>query len=213
MTGLYLIISFFSFFAQPENPVSGFEGSMTFVKKTYYDTTYFSYQIKEHYIRIEEMNRAREVSRVYIVDVHNRAMVALHPKRKLFTTVQVNPYHYAPNPNTEIIKTNNRRRIKGILCTQWRVKNQEENTETTFWVANEEFAFYRKLIEIVNGIDKINFYFMQIPGAEGFMPLLTEERNLLREKRTHIELIEIERKPIDVKLFSIPTDYKLFSQK
>lgn len=213
MTGLYLIISFLSFFAQPENPVSGFEGSMTFVKRTYYDTTFFSYHIKEHYIRIEEMNRSREVSRVYIVDIHNRAMVALHPKRKLFTTVQVNPYNYAPNPKTEIIKTTNKRRIRGILCTQWRVKNQDENTETTFWVANEEFAFYRKLIEIVNDIDKINFYFMQIPGAEGFIPLLTEERSLLREKRTHIELIEIERKAIDVSLFSIPTDYKLFSQK
>lgn len=213
MTGLYLIISLFTFFTQPEKPAGGFEGSMTFVKRTYYDTTFFAYHIKENYIRIEEMNRKKEVTRVYIIDIQNKAMVALHPNRKLFTTIQINPYMYAPNPETEIIKTSNRRRIKGILCTQWRVKNQAENTETTFWVANEEFAFYRKLIEIVNGIDKINFYFMQIPGAEGFMPLLTEERNLLREKRTHIELIEIERKVLESKIFSIPADYKLFSQK
>jgi hypothetical protein len=212
MTGLLIIISFFTFLSHSEKPDIGFEGSMTFVKMTHYDTTFFAYHVKDQYVRIEEMNRKKEVSRVYIIDTHNRAMVALHPNRKLFTTLHVNPYKYALNPNSEVIITKNRRRIQGILSTQWRVKNAQENTEITFWVANEEFYFYRNLIEIVNNIDKINFYFMQIPGAEGFMPLLTEERNLLREKRTHIELVEIDKKKLDPKLFSIPADYKLFTQ-
>lgn len=209
---IYLFISLFSFTVVPEKPVARFEGSMTFVKMTHYDTTYFAYHVKEQYIRIEEMTKARDVSRVYIIDTKNRAMVAMHPKRKLFTTIHVTPYMYATNPDIEVIRTSNKRRIRGINCTQWRVRNQKENTEITYWVANEEFYFYRELIEIVNGIDKINYYFMQIPGAEGFMPMLTEERDLLREKRTHIEMIEIERKSIDPKIFSIPSDFKLFSQ-
>lgn len=210
MMGLYLIISFFSLLVSPEKPDTRFEGSMTFIKMNHFDTTYCTYHVKEHYVRIEEMDRLKEVQRIFIVDVHNKAMVALHPKRKLFTTIKVNPYLYSKNPDTEVIKTENRKRINGHLCTQWRVKNQKENTEITYWVANEQFYFYRPLIEIVNGIEKINFYFMQISNAEGFMPLLTEERNLLRDKRMHIELIAIEKKKLDPKIFSIPQDYKLF---
>lgn len=185
---------------------------MTFVKMTHYDTTYFAYHVKDYYIRIEEMTKTRELSRVYIVDTQNGAMVALHPKRKLFTTIHVTPNLYAQNPEIEVIRTSNKKRIRGVVCTQWRVRNQKENTEITYWVANDEFYFFRRLIEIVNGVDKINYYFMQIPGAEGFMPVLTEERNLLREKRTHIEMIEIERKIIDPKLFTIPSGFKLFTQ-
>jgi hypothetical protein len=212
MAFLSILLLLFSFLVIPEKTETRFEGSMTFVKQTYYDTTYYAYHVKGNYIRIEEMNRSRVISRIYIADIHNKAMVALHPARKLFTTIRVNPYLYAVNPDSEVIKTENRRRIKGIICAQWRVKNIKENTEITFWVANEQFYFYKGLLEIVNGIDKINFYFMQIPGADGFMPLLTEERNLLREKRTHIELIEFEKKQLDPKLFIIPDDYKLFVQ-
>ncbi len=209
---LHLFISLFSFTVVPEKPAARFEGTMTFVKMTHYDTTYFAYHVKDYYIRIEEMTKTRELSRVYIVDTQNGAMVALHPKRKLFTTIHVTPNLYAQNPEIEVIRTSNKKRIRGVVCTQWRVRNQKENTEITYWVANDEFYFFRRLIEIVNGVDKINYYFMQIPGAEGFMPVLTEERNLLREKRTHIEMIEIERKIIDPKLFTIPSGFKLFTQ-
>jgi len=209
---LYLIISLFSFTVVPEKPDARFEGTMTFVKLTHYDTTYFAYHVKDDYIRIEEMTKTRELSRVYIVDTQNRAMVALHPKRKLFTTIHVTPYLYAQNPDIEVIRTSNRKRIRGVVCTQWRVRNQKENTEITYWVANDEFYFFRGLIEIIDGVDKINYYFMQIPEAEGFMPVLTEERSLLREKRTHIEMIEIERKILDPKLFTIPSDFKLFTK-
>jgi hypothetical protein len=212
MPFLSILLLLFSFLIIPEKTESRFEGSMTFEKQTYYDTTYYAYHVKGNYIRIEEMNRSKEISRIYIADIQNKAMVALHPARKLFTTIRVNSYLYAANPDTEVIKTANRKRIKGISCTQWRVKNIKENTEITFWVANEQFYFYKGLLEIMNGIDKINFYFMQIPDAEGFMPLLTEERNLLREKRTHIELIECEKKQLDPKLFVIPREYKLFVQ-
>lgn len=210
MTTLLLIFSFLSLHAVPQKSVKDFEGTLTFIKQTHFDTTFITYHIKGAHVRIEEKNLAKEITEIFIVNIRYKAIVALHPDNKLFVPLKVRPFRYKATNDIEIIQTKNRRLIQGIICIQWRVRNQKENTEISFWVANEEFGFFRNLIEIVNDIDKINFYFMQLPSAEGFMPFLTEESNLLMEKRTHIELISIERKKLNSNLFSIPSDYSIF---
>lgn len=205
---LFLIFSGFQIFAYSQN----FEGRIYFQKQTISDTAYYTYNIKNGFIRIDEYNRMHELQKSVIFDLEKRTIVALNPHKKLYT-------HLAPpktrnsNDAALIIKSNNYRIINGYKCYQWRVKNVEKNTEVAYWVAQHEFKCFDQLLSLWHSKDSNLDFFLDFPETKGYLPMLSVERTLLRDEKTRLAILQIEKEKIDDSLFQIPSSYKLFDNR
>ncbi|MBN1252963.1 MAG: DUF4412 domain-containing protein [Bacteroidales bacterium] len=190
-----------------------FEGEITFVKETSIDTSYYSYKVKNNIIRIDELNKNLKLVNYMIVDINKQKIYALNPKRKIFTSLPVHPWDNNKDPdNYQVIKTQNYKTINGYLCYQWRVRNKKENTEVAFWVTNDQFSFFSDFLKIINRTEKSSTYYLKIPDTQGFFPMLSVERSLLRDFRLKLSVMKIEKKNLDISLFQIPSDYKYFQK-
>jgi hypothetical protein len=146
-----------------------------------------------------------------LADVKAHTLTALSPDRKLYMDVE-NKSVATPTGKPEVTKTTNTKTIAGYNCTQWRVKNKEENTEISYFVAEGKFDFFIDLIKTLNRKDKTATYFLQIPENTGFFTLEATERSLTREERVRFETIKIEKKSVDKKMFEIPKEYAKYQK-
>lgn len=197
----------FQIFAQ-----QSFEGSIFFARITNIDTSYFAYHVKGDMVRIDELNKDKEIMNSLLVDIKNQKLTAMSPAKKLYMKMHVNPYSPEPDKNFEIIKTDNKKSILGYDCMQWRVKNKSQNTEISYWIADNNFCFFSDLLKILNRSEKQAKFFLQIPGTKCLGPLLSEERTLLRGQKMKLSVIDIKKSKLDNSLFQIPADYKNFER-
>ena len=112
----------------------------------------------------------------------------------------------------EVNKTSGTKIINGYTCKLWRMRNKAENTEVSYWVAEDKFDFFNGLLKVLNRKDKLSVYFMQAPTVVGAMALEATERNLLRDFKNAIVTTKIEKKVLDASLFSIPAEYKKYDK-
>lgn len=205
----FLILITLSLFYSLKGTPGSFEGSMTVIKESCYDTTYFTYLVAQGWIRIEESDSHKNITSIYIINTDKEEVFAVNPSKKLYTKLKST----APD-NTEsrfeIKKTKNSKVINGVKCFLWRVKNREKNTEIAYWVTQSNFDFFDKMVKILNYTDRNLEFFSQIPQSNGFFPILCVERNLVRDEKMRTSILEINRKPIDTSLFRIPNGYKNF---
>jgi len=187
-----------------------FEGEIVFVKETLKDTSYFSYKIKGNKVRVDELDKKLNVKNYIIVDINAPIIYAVNPTRKLYTNMPIHPWDKdnAPKSNFQIIKTENYKYLNGYKCNQWRVRNKKEDTEIAYWVASDQFAFFQKLLRLINMSDKNSDYYLRIPETEGIFPMLSVERSILRSWKSKLEVINISKKNMETTLFEIPGNYK-----
>jgi hypothetical protein len=110
--------------------------------------------------------------------------------------------------NLQVRKTGNHKDINGVTCYQWRVKDLQRNTEIAYWVMEERFDFFESLLQLLNRTEYSFALFKDIPGSQGYFPMLTEERTLLRKDKLRIAVVDISEKNLSKNLFEIPSDYK-----
>jgi hypothetical protein len=91
------------------------------------------------------------------------------------------------------------------------VKSREKNTEISYWVTQNNFDFFEKMVKVINQTDLNWDFFNQIPQTQGFFPMLSVERNLVRDEKNRTSVLQINWRSIDSALFRIPSDYKLFA--
>lgn len=182
-----------------------FEGVITFKKNTLTDTTHYKYVIKGNNVRIEEMGSKGNTTGIMLVDLKAGKVVALSPDRKLYMDVENSAKVVTGNP--EVTKTKNTKEIAGYKCTQWRVKNKEQDTEISYYVADGKFDFFVPLLKTLNRKDKMASYFLQIPDNSGVFPMEATERTLLRGEKASLVVTNVEKKTVDAKQFEIPADY------
>ncbi|MBI5218450.1 MAG: DUF4412 domain-containing protein [Bacteroidia bacterium] len=208
---LFSVIILF-FYCIKVNAQNTFEGSIFFLKITTVDTSYYAYHVKGDMVRIDELDKKKDIVNSLLVDLKGQKMTAMSPARKMYMKLNSNPYTPIEDKNFEIIKTNNKKSILGYECMQWRVKNKTMNTEITYWVANDNFCFFGDLLKILNRSEKQAKFFLQIPDAKCFGPLLSEERTLLRDQKMKLSVIDIKKTKLDNTLFVVPSDYKNFER-
>lgn len=192
-----------------------FEGSINLIKKTINDTTFYVYYIKGQKIRIdikEKSVNSNSIENYLLFDLENKSIVAISPTRKLYIPLQTGKYKKAEDKNFVIIKSNNKKVVTGYECYQWRVRNAEMNTEMTYWVASENFTFFEELLKLWNRTEKHAFFYLQIPEINGFFPIESVERTLLRDEKMKLLVTGIKKNKIDESLFKIPADYKSYDQ-
>jgi hypothetical protein len=191
-----------------------FEGEIVFVRETLTDTSYFSYKIKGDRVRIDELDNEMRTKNYMIVNLDKPKIYAVNPTRKLYTSLPIQPWNHDNDPQSDyqVIKTDNYKYLNGYKCNQWRVRNKAENTEIAYWVADNQFVFFQKLLKLLNRSEKSSEFYLRIPETEGFFPMLAVERSMLREKKSKLEVININQKSMDEALFEIPKDFKVFQK-
>jgi len=212
-----LVLFFYLIFGSPQLFVhlyaQEFEGEILFIKESTEDTSYYSYKVKDEKVRLEELDSKFQLINYMIINISERTIFAVNPNRKLYVDMPVHSWKASKDTsNFKVIKTENYQIIKGYKCYQWRVQNKAENTEIAFWVSNDNFNFFPQLLKIINRAEKSSHYFLIIPETQGFFPLMSEERSLLREKRMRLAVINIQKKILPISLFQIPAEYKMFQK-
>jgi len=190
-----------------------FEGEIVFTKETLKDTTFYSYKVKGNKIRIEELNRQLKMINYMLVDVSKPSVHAINPKRKLYVEMPTHlRLNFKDTTQFTIYKTDNYKNINGYKCFQWRVRNKKEKTEIAYWVCGDFFNYFADFLKLLNREEKSSIYYLHIPDTYGFLPLHAVERSLLREWKSNLEVLKIEKKNLSTALFKIPKDYKMFQK-
>ncbi len=206
---LNFITGFLLLIVMPANNVEPFEGSIDLVQETFYDTLYFTYSVKNEQIRVDKYDQNQQIIQTILVNLNQKEVVVLSPEKKLYTVFESDAKSAEDDENFKIIKAENSRMVNGHNCYQWRVKNEERNTETTYWVTQNDFYFFNDFIRLLNRSERTFEFFEKIPESEGFFPMLTVERTLLRKEKSRILVKRIEHQSIDPNIFEIPDDYEM----
>lgn len=210
----HIIANFLGFFLLLFLPLGTqsqeFAGSIKFVQKTLSDTAYFTYHVKGNMVRMDMFEQGK-VENSLLIDLNEKTTVALNHSRNIYRAVPVKRQIVAQN-GYEVIKSKNSKQLHGYNCKQWRVRNQQRKTEVTYWVAQDNFFFFNDLLPMLNRSEKSSVFYQQIDGIEGYFPMQSVERSLLREERMRLEVVSIEKKQLPDSLFEIPPHYTPFKK-
>jgi len=185
-----------------------FEGHIAFLKKTHFDTVKINYYIKGNKVRINQYTKDDILLHSLLLDLKQEKVIAIDPERKMYRVLNLKEKNYQNNKlRYQIKKTGNHRIVNGENCYQWRVRDTETKSEVAYWVIRNNFNFMDDVIRLLSKTDKVYLFFSQIQGTNGFFPMLTVERNLLRKERQRIMVQNIDRKKMNESIFQVPSDF------
>jgi len=203
------LLSFIILFSGMFNSPDAFEGSIEIVCSSYYDISYFTYYVKNKNVRIDKFDENNTLMQSMIIDLDKDEIFVLSPEKKLYKQLTLIEDSSETPEKFIILKTENSRTVNGYVCYQWRVKNTERNMEVAYWVWQDNFYFFSDLVHLLHRTDKTYEFFDKIPETQGFFPLLTVERTLLRREKSRAAVVNISPKKVDDSIFKIPSDFEL----
>ncbi len=203
------LLSYILLFVSANADIDAFQGSIEMIQKSQYETSYFTYFVKNDNVRIDKFDNNHTLKQSLYINLSSEQIYVLCPIKRLYSKIEVNKNKLAENDNFIIQKTENSRIVNDYLCYQWRVKNKERNTEVAYWVSQDNFYFFERLISLINSTDKTYEFFEKIPETQGFFPMLSVERTLLRKEKSRLYVVHISNKTVNDDIFTIPSDCKL----
>jgi len=184
-----------------------FQGVIDFRKSNLQEKVYYSYSVKGNKVRIDEKSPdGVTIIATLLVDLSSKEILALSHDRKLYMTREAKTTERV-NGSPKIIRSGNHRFIGDNDCEQWRVKNESDNTETSYWVTKGNYDFFLPLLGVLGRKDLFATYYLAIPGREGFFPIDAVERDLQRNEKGRLEVLKISNKTLDDNLFTVPKNY------
>jgi hypothetical protein len=202
------------FFSLTELIAQGFNGTIQFKYATQKDTTINMYMVKNKKVKLDQLSKkGNTVEGSFLFDLANNEIKFLNPKRKLWGK-QKSETPQVINGQCVVTKGAGTKTIAGMKCSEYIVKNNEENTAITYWVTSGKFTFFMPLIKLWNRKDKQSIYFGQIKNLpEGSMPMMSEEKQLSDGKLlTKLEVIKVINTVPDDAALEIPAGYSKFDQ-
>jgi hypothetical protein len=187
-----------------------FEGNMTIVKQTLYDTTIFKFSVQNQFVRIDQFSSKKVIIQTLIIDLNTEKITALSPTLKLYTNIQKQKNFTKNSSEIKVIPSEEYKIINGYKCFLWRVRNESRNSETSYWVYNSGYSFFQKTINLLNRTSDYSNLFENYSSIEnyGMIPVLSIERTLLREEKSKILLNDIKHQKVNPAIFKIPNNYK-----
>jgi len=210
------LLSVILFFVYLFSSAQDFEGKIFLISSSFYDTLYYTYTVKKQYVKIDEFNKQKKLTKALIINTENKSILAINPAKKLYTKIPVSegqPQLESDEQGFDVIKTTNFKNINGYKCNLWRVRNKDLNTDVSYWVATDKFVFFDELIKTLHTNEKYLSFFLKLPSLDGAMPMLSVERTLLRDEKMSMTVLEVDKEKIKDALFSIPKDYKFYEVK
>lgn len=191
-----------------------FGGSVEFKYYTTKDTTVNVYNIKDKNVKLDQYGkRTGSVEGSFVFDLANNTIKFVNPKRKVWGNHESQTAPVIKGV-CEVKKTSNTKTIQGAKCTEYVVKNTDENTTISYWITSGKYDFFIPLVRIWNRKDKQSIYFNQIKDLPaGSMPMLSEEKQISDGKFvTKLEVVKITKENLDDSKLIVPADYKKFEQ-
>jgi len=192
-----------------------YEGSIEFKMETNKDTTTNIYYVKGNDVKLDQIGRkSGKVEGSFVFDLATNEIRFVNPVRKVWGE---HKSETAPMIKGTCVSTKgaNTKMVQGQKCTEYIVKNTEENTVITYWIAPGKYDFFMPLVKAWNRKDKQSIYFNQIKDLpKGSMPLLSEEKQISDNKLvSKLEVSKMSKGGVDASKLAIPADYKKFEQK
>ncbi len=190
-----------------------FEGKIDFVQEFLEDTLSYTYLIKDRIVRFDSQENCKgckNKDNYMIFDLDKGTITAVDPTRKMFINIPPKPFSKNDDNNFQVIKTNNSKKIQGYKCYQWRVRNRAQNTEVSYWVAKDNFAFFEDFLKLWNRSEKHSEYYLQISDTQGYFPMLSEERTSLREQKMTLRVTQISKQQLDPSIFVVPKNFQSY---
>ena len=192
-----------------------FEGSIEFKMSTLQDTTTNFYYVKGKDVKLDQIGRkSGKVEGSFIFNTETGEMKSVNPIRKVWLD---HKSETAPIIKGTCVTTKgtNTKMVQGQKCTEYIVKNTEENTVITYWMASGKYDFFATIVKIWNRNDKKSIYFNQINDLpKGSMPLLSEEKTISDGKiLSKLEVSKMTKGGIDASKLTVPADYKKYESK
>ncbi len=193
-----------------------YEGTIEFKMETDKgDTTTNIYYVKGDNVKLDQIGRkSGKVEGSFIFNVATKEIKYVNPVRKVWGD------HKSETPPVikgvcVSTKGTNTKMVQGQKCTEYIVKNTEENTVITYWIITGKYDFFAPLVKMWNRKDKQSVYFNQIKDLpKGSMPLLSEEKSISTGKViSKLEVSKMTKTAIDDSKLNVPSDYKKFEQK
>jgi len=197
--------------ASSTSNAQAFEGKIEFTKTIGPVTANYTYYVKNHLVRVEELGENGDLQGIMIVDTKANTVTALSPERQMFIDV---PNNRAPKlSKVDVKKTTNTKTINGYTCTEWVVNCTEDGRNVTYWVANDHFDFFVPMLNTLNRKDKLAVYFNLIPDAVGVFPMEGVEKKIQGAEISRLQVNKITKAPQNDLLFKIPQDYARFEKE
>ncbi len=191
-----------------------YEGSIEFRMETKKDTTTNIYYVKGNNVKLDQIGKkSGKVEGSFVFDLTAKTIKFVNPARKVWGD------HKSETPpaikgTCEVVKGKTTKMVSGKMCTEYTVKNTEENTQIIYWITTEKYDFFVQLVKLWNRKDKQSIYFNQIKDMpKGSMPVLSVETTLdTKAQVSKLEVIKIEKKTIEAPNVAVPSDFKKFEQ-
>ena len=189
-----------------------FEGSIEFKMETKKDTTNNIYYVKGNNVKLDQIGRkSGKVEGSFVFDLSGKTIKFVNPARKVWGDKTETPA--TPKGTFNVTKGGGSKVVCGKKCTDYVVKNTEENTQITYWISTEGYNFFVPLVQMWNRKDKQSVYFNQIKDLpKGSMPMLSVESDMGGAQISKLEVIKADKKTIEPSQVAVPSDYKKFEQ-
>lgn len=184
-----------------------FEGVIDFRKTNGAEKVYYSYSVKGNKVCIDEKSEdGKSIIATLLVDLSSKEILALSHDRKLYMKREAKTTERVAG-SPKVIRSGNHRFISGNDCEQWRVKNETENTEISYWVTKGNYDFFLPLLGVLGRKDRFATYYLSIPDREGYFPVDAVERDVQRNEKGRLEVLKITEGKLDNNLFVVPKTY------
>lgn len=206
------LLSTYLFFMVFAANAQSFSGIIEFKYTTQKDTSTNVYLIKENVVKLDQYGkRNNAVEGSFIFDLKTEEMKWVNPKRKMWG-IQKSETPQVVRGQCIVTKGVNSKKIAGVNCKEYIVRNAEENIVITYWIATNKYDFFIPLLKLWNGKDKQRIYFSQIKDLPpGSMPLMSEEKQISDSKLlTKLEAIKIENKVPSAESMGVPANFTKF---
>ena len=191
-----------------------FEGKMFFSKESPKDTSFYCYNWKDHFLRLDEFTESGRLKSYVIFNFSDKTVTAVSPAQKLCMRIPEKDITIpVKNNDIEIIHSGNHKNILGYECYQYRIKHKKANTEIAYWLADLEIEYFKEFLKMSGRVEKSAGYYFLLPDGDGRFPLLSTERNIFRDIRLRLRVTAIEKQHLSADLFSIPEGYHFFQEK
>lgn len=204
---LFFALLWSTIFVPKTSNARGFEGGIHFVRESVFDTLFVSVFVKDSMVRVEENDRSNGFSRTYLVNLNSEEVYAISYNKRQYLKIREGKKP-AGFERISARKTGNNKEINGMICHQWRVKDTNRNTEVAYWMYEGDFEFFAKLLRLIRPTEHSLAIYSSIPEVDGCVPMLTEERTLLRKEKLKLRVVNIDRSEQPSSLFVIPPHFQ-----
>lgn len=213
------ILAFASAVLVTASSFAQFGGVIEFKKQVGSIEIEYKYYVSGDNIRVEEISevtnengdKEKVIEGAHLIDLKGGSMLALSPERKMY--MEVPNKRPATELDTKVNKTGKTKTINGFKCEEIIVTCKDKDRKIVYWVAEGDYDFFIPMLKTLNRKENQSMFFLEIPGMEGYFPMLSTETTL-SDGQVVSELTagEMTEKKLDSEMFEVPAGFDKFEK-